>query len=182
MSAFRWLSARQCLHFDNVCISTMSAFRQCLHFDGLVQDCSNSSANALELLQSCTKPSICSVDGVVTQFSDSYVTRLQWVMMHIILIFVWEIWRYLLAIPACNNNMVSTYCCLWYFVLFLDCLASGSLSNFFFIKGLIVDITLFVGGPMVTKFYFWAIEHHHFANFVWMPKTFFFKNFCWRLM
>ena len=26
--------------------------------DGLVQDCSNSFANALELLQSCTKPSI----------------------------------------------------------------------------------------------------------------------------
>ena len=29
-----------------------------LHIDGLVQDCSNSSALALELLQSCTKPSI----------------------------------------------------------------------------------------------------------------------------
>ena len=28
------------------------------HFNGLVQDCSNSIANALELLQSCTKPSI----------------------------------------------------------------------------------------------------------------------------
>ena len=28
------------------------------HIDGLVQDCSNSSAYALELLQSCTKPSI----------------------------------------------------------------------------------------------------------------------------
>ena len=27
--------------------------------DGLVQDCSNSIANALELLQSCTKPLIC---------------------------------------------------------------------------------------------------------------------------
>ena len=27
-------------------------------FEGLVQDCSNSSANALELMQSCTKPSI----------------------------------------------------------------------------------------------------------------------------
>ena len=26
--------------------------------DGLVQDCSNSSANTLELLQSCTKPSV----------------------------------------------------------------------------------------------------------------------------
>ena len=29
-----------------------------VYFDGLVQDCSNSIANALELLQSCTKPSI----------------------------------------------------------------------------------------------------------------------------
>ena len=28
------------------------------HIDGLVQDCSNSSAFALELLQSCTKPLI----------------------------------------------------------------------------------------------------------------------------
>ena len=28
-----------------------------VHIDGLVQDCSNSIANALELLQSCTKPS-----------------------------------------------------------------------------------------------------------------------------
>ena len=27
--------------------------------DGLVQDCSNSIADALELLQSCTKPLIC---------------------------------------------------------------------------------------------------------------------------
>ena len=30
------------------------------HIDGLVQDCSNSIANTLELLQSCTKPSISS--------------------------------------------------------------------------------------------------------------------------
>ena len=29
-----------------------------MHIDGLVQDCSNSSALAIELLQSCTKPSI----------------------------------------------------------------------------------------------------------------------------
>ena len=29
------------------------------YIDGLVQDCNNSIANALELLQSCTKPSIC---------------------------------------------------------------------------------------------------------------------------
>ena len=30
----------------------------CYHFDGLVQDYSISIANALEMLQSCTKPSI----------------------------------------------------------------------------------------------------------------------------
>ena len=30
-----------------------------VYIDDLVQDCSNSIANALELLQSCTKPSIC---------------------------------------------------------------------------------------------------------------------------
>ena len=29
------------------------------YIDGLVQDCNHSSALALELLQSCTKPSIC---------------------------------------------------------------------------------------------------------------------------
>ena len=37
------------------------------HIDGLVQDCNNSIANALELLQSCTKPPIslhdCFYDG-----------------------------------------------------------------------------------------------------------------------
>ena len=29
------------------------------HMEGLAQDCSNSSALAMELLQSCAKPSIC---------------------------------------------------------------------------------------------------------------------------
>ena len=33
-------------------------------FDSLVQDCSNSIANALELLQSCTKPSICHITSI----------------------------------------------------------------------------------------------------------------------
>ena len=32
------------------------------YIDGLVQDCSNSSALAMELLQSCTKPSIYAID------------------------------------------------------------------------------------------------------------------------
>ena len=37
-------------------------------FNGLVQDCSNSSALAMELLQSCTKPSS---DGLVQDCSNS---------------------------------------------------------------------------------------------------------------
>ena len=35
--------------------------RSCNHVDGSVQDCSNASALAMELSQSCTKPSICTV-------------------------------------------------------------------------------------------------------------------------
>ena len=36
------------------------------YIDGPVQDCSNSIANALELMQSCTKPSILTHWGLVT--------------------------------------------------------------------------------------------------------------------
>ena len=42
---------------------------QYLIFDGLVPDCINSIANALELLQSCTQPSICAVLLERIQFS-----------------------------------------------------------------------------------------------------------------
>ena len=39
----------------------MFLFQTKYHIDGLVQDCSNSIANALELLQFCTKPLTCKV-------------------------------------------------------------------------------------------------------------------------
>ena len=38
-----------------------------VYVDGLVQDCSNSIASALESLQSCTKPSMWSYDGLFWQ-------------------------------------------------------------------------------------------------------------------
>ena len=41
-------------YLGTLCLSHVIA----IHFDGLVQDCSISIANALEILQSCTKPSI----------------------------------------------------------------------------------------------------------------------------
>ena len=41
------------------------------HTDGLVQDCSNSIANALELLQFCTKPSTCEM-GTKSNPSSSH--------------------------------------------------------------------------------------------------------------
>ena len=40
-----------------------------LYIDGLVQDCSNSIANALELLQSCTEPLIFPHVHVLTQLA-----------------------------------------------------------------------------------------------------------------
>ena len=46
-----------------------------LQIDGLVQDCSNSIANALELLQSCTKPSIFKLRATSP--------RSQWVNRHL---------------------------------------------------------------------------------------------------
>ena len=42
-----------------LCNSQCQCTRFTYHFDGLEQDCSNSSALAMELLQSCAKPSIC---------------------------------------------------------------------------------------------------------------------------
>ena len=44
--------------FLNIIVST-AEWLTYHDFDGLVKDCSNSSANALELLQPYTKPSIC---------------------------------------------------------------------------------------------------------------------------
>ena len=38
--------------------------------DGLVQDCSNSIANALELLQFCTKPSISSILNIALIYNE----------------------------------------------------------------------------------------------------------------
>ena len=41
--------------------SHSAKYTHCLYIDGSVQDCSNSSELAMELLQSCTKPSIYSL-------------------------------------------------------------------------------------------------------------------------
>ena len=46
------------------------------YIDGLAQDCSNSIANALELLYSCAKPLICSVDCVGSMLVEHYLIDL----------------------------------------------------------------------------------------------------------
>ena len=53
-------------------LSTVSDIMMHYYIDGLVQDCSNSIANALELLQSCIKSSACFVSNTM-QHSDSLV-------------------------------------------------------------------------------------------------------------
>ena len=55
-------------------------------FDGLVQDCSNSIANALELLQSCTKPScwyLLDHDASRLQFSQLNISLIQTLKLQI---------------------------------------------------------------------------------------------------
>ena len=48
------------MHSIVVCFAMMYVSLVSLQYiDGLAQDCSNSSGLAMELLQSCTKPSIC---------------------------------------------------------------------------------------------------------------------------
>ena len=57
----------QCFRYEHLCAFEFQQKIELqgdlyhLHIDGLVQDCSNSIANALELLQSCAKPLICLV-------------------------------------------------------------------------------------------------------------------------
>ena len=43
---------------DEVIQSCENIVQHRIHIDGLMQDCSNTIANTLELLQSCTKPVI----------------------------------------------------------------------------------------------------------------------------
>ena len=53
-----------------------SQFMQ-VYVDGLAQDCSNSIANALELLQSCAKPSMCSMPNkMCTVYFDVVMSEL----------------------------------------------------------------------------------------------------------
>ena len=46
--------------------------------DGLVQDCSNSNANALELLQPCTKPSKCYLTEICKDGHNGADDILKW--------------------------------------------------------------------------------------------------------
>ena len=42
----------------------------CMYIDGLVQDCSISTAYALEILQSCIKPSICAYSDINNKYHE----------------------------------------------------------------------------------------------------------------
>ena len=50
-------------------------FRLCVvkNIDGLVQDCSNSITNALDLLQSCSELLICSAEAGISMFASTHV-------------------------------------------------------------------------------------------------------------
>ena len=61
---------------QRICIEkSRKSFKSQKHIDGLAQDCSNSNVNALELLPSCTKPSICALiaQRFIWAFSQPFV-------------------------------------------------------------------------------------------------------------
>ena len=89
--------------------------------DDLVQDCSNSIANTLELLQSCTKPSICTwlFIGWLNIFRISNST---WRKMTEFLKFEIQCKQYLRHIPMCFtvklcNNIIYLFIICFYFPL-----------------------------------------------------------------
>ena len=57
-------------------LKIMDDMKPMVHVDGLVQDCSNSSALAMELLQSCTKPSIWLLQDVLVGIGLEWNTGL----------------------------------------------------------------------------------------------------------
>ena len=61
---------RGCWYWGFMCLRIL--YSHCIaYFNGLVQDSSNSSVLALELLQSCTKASICNEEGFGFLMKDS---------------------------------------------------------------------------------------------------------------
>ena len=59
-----------------------------LHIDGWVQDCSNSSALAMELLQYCTKPSTCRLLDIYNgiHISNQGLNELNKHSLHVIIV------------------------------------------------------------------------------------------------
>ena len=55
----------KCFHLMTSSCTTWSHSRSCANIDGLMEDWSNSIANALELLQSYTKPSIYALKSTI---------------------------------------------------------------------------------------------------------------------
>ena len=75
LDEFQWCT--QGPHSNLYCEGQQVPFLPQGYVDGSVQDCSNSSAYALELLQSCTKPSMCNMtDLFLALGSPSYVRYL----------------------------------------------------------------------------------------------------------
>ena len=65
-----------------------------LHIEGLAQHCSNSIANALELLQFCTKPSICSLAIQVIYSPYAFLRMIMFTRIHM-LTKAWQMFKIL---------------------------------------------------------------------------------------
>ena len=69
-------------HASEIWINIILFFLREVYFDGLVQDCSNSIGNALELLQSRTKQSICCVICQMLALCECVYGLMSWDCLH----------------------------------------------------------------------------------------------------
>ena len=85
-----------------------------VHVDGLVQDCDNSSALAMELPQSCTKPSMyCYQKPILTSWDDKYTNgRGQFMQVYIKVYVAWL--HVLIALWTSQGSHVLTLFLRWY--------------------------------------------------------------------
>ena len=90
--------------------------------DNLVQDCSNPIANTLELLQSCTKPSIrCSLismmkfvpKGPVEDKSASHYIHVKWISWRLKLLVSWVFVQHFVYTEKKKTSKVSVNVLLW---------------------------------------------------------------------
>ena len=110
-------------HYSTLCNIVLSYNMVKAYLDGLVQDCSNSSALAMELLQSCTKQVICITCNVIKNknrklclYQLNPSTWIRVIKRQLSVVLSYRAWkcRHLLHISLIHCKTRALWKCNWY--------------------------------------------------------------------